>query len=472
MKYKKIHFVGIKGVGMAPLAIIAKQAGCIVTGCDVGDSFITDTQLHQSGITPEIGFHPDHLKDVDLVITTGAHGGYDNQEIKTAKEKNIPLLTQGQAVGEFMKGTLFDHNFVGISIAGCHGKTTTTAMVATIFQEAGKDPSYIIGTGYVPSLKGAGHFGEGEFFIAEADEYATEPQYDKTAKFLWQYPTYAVITNIEFDHPDIYPSIVEVRRAYELFLNNVQKNGVLFVNGDDENTKKILENYSGKIIKFGLNSSNDYVLDTIQRDNDKTVFTIKKDQQTFGTFYIHSFGEHNVLNALAAILVSEAAGISQEEIQKGLDAFIGTQRRAEFKGKLPSGALVYDDYAHHPTEIKKTLMAFRTMYPAKHIVPIFQPHTFSRTKLLFDDFVYSFNEADTVIITDIYKSNREKADSDVSSENLVKAMKSNNQEVIYIPELQNVVKYIKENAFSEDTVLITMGAGDVYKISDQLMLNL
>src|SRR5438309_5801586 len=179
-KIKSIHFVGIKGVGMTPLAIIAKEAGFNVSGCDIGDIFITDEPLRHAGIVVQIGFSVDHLHNQDLLITTGAHSGYDNPEVKAAKEKDIPIVTQGEAVGIFMDGELFGKSFQGISIAGCHGKTTTTAMIATVFSHAGLQPSYVIGSSNIVPLGLPGHFDQGKYFIAEADEYATEPKYDHT----------------------------------------------------------------------------------------------------------------------------------------------------------------------------------------------------------------------------------------------------------------------------------------------------
>lgn len=465
-----IHFIGIKGVGMTPLAIIAKEAGFIVSGCDVNETFITDAILDKAGIMPLVGFSADHLEHVTMVITTGAHGGFGNQEVLAAKEKGIPVLTQGEAVGLFMKGDLFHKMQKGISIAGCHGKTTTTAMIATMLQHAQKDPSYVIGTSEIASLPFPGHFGKGDYFIAEADEYATEPKADKKAKFLWQYPTIAIITNIEFDHPDMYASLEDVVNAYALFLKNISKDGILIINGDDENCKNIIINYKNKILTFGFNSNNNYVLSNIHIETGKTVFDVYAENTLQGTFTIPVFGEHNAMNALATIITGLHIGLSAKEIQNGLAVFTGSKRRFEYKGVLAAGGLVYDDYAHHPTEVKKTLEAFRSLYPDKKIVCIFQPHTFSRTKLLFEDFLYSFEAADTVILTDIFASKREAKDESVSSEKLAVALADKHENVILIPKLADVVQYIKEKKFSADTVCITMGAGDVYKINDQLNL--
>lgn len=465
---KKIHFLGIKGVGVAPLAIIAKQAGFIVSGCDVAETFITESSLHSVGITPLVGFEPSHIQDVDLVITTGAHGGFDNPEIKAAKEKNIPIITQGEAVGIFMTGAIFGKKLQGISVTGCHGKTTTTAMIATLFKVAGKDPSFIIGTGDIPSLGTSGAYGNGEYFIAEADEYATEPKYNKKPKFLWQYPQILVITNVEYDHPDVYKTMDDVVAAYTEFTKHVEEKGVLIANGDDLYTKKILEQYKGRKILFGTSMDNDFVLSNVVIENGKTTFSVlhsgEKDLYT-----VSVIGKHNALNALASIIAAKEAGVQNTDIQKGLLAFRGTKRRLEYKGVLPTGAILYDDYAHHPTEIASSLQALKDMYPNKHLVCIFQPHTYSRTKLLFDQFISSFKAADRVILTDIFASAREAMDPSISSEILAQGVKQYQSNVLYLSKLPDVVKYINDQKYQADTVVVTMGAGDVYQIADSIL---
>ncbi len=468
MKYKHIHFIGVKGVGMTPLAILAKEAGCTVTGCDIADTFITDAALEKADIHPEIGFNADHLSNVDLVITTGAHGGYDNKEVQAAKEKGIPVWTQGEAVGEFMKGEIFDHPQKGISIAGCHGKTTTTAMIATLLTDAGKDPSYIIGTSDIASLVAAGHHGKGEYFVAEADEYATEPLHDKTPKFLWQHPFFLVITNIEFDHPDLYSSLDDVLSAYEKLVKNIHPDGKLIINGDDPESKKIIKKYAQNIATFGLNSNNNYVLKNITISADKTMFEVWFENRLFGSFATHAIGEHNAYNALAAIIIAKEIGLNIEAIQKGLLAFTGTKRRFEYKGKLSSGALLYDDYAHHPTEIQKTLRAMKQLCQNKKIVCIFQPHTLSRTKILFEQFIYSFKSADVVLLSDIYASLREKKDDSISTSHLANEMKKIHDNVVYLPSITDVVNYLNTQNYGQEYIIVTMGAGDIYKIHEKL----
>lgn len=468
-KKKSIHFVGIKGVGMTPLAIIAKEAGFNVSGCDIKEEFITDEALKRAKIVLLTEFSKDHVKDVDLVITTGAHGGFDNPEVQYAKYTGIPVMTQGEAVGEFMNGEILSRKFEGISIAGSHGKTTTTAMLATIFKESGFDPSFIIGTGSIPSLGSPGHYGRGRYFIAEADEYATEPIYDKTPKFLWQHPKIAIFTNIEFDHPDLYKSIDDVREAFLQFANQLPKDGVLIINGDDRECQKLIKQYPGRIITFGRNSTNDFFLKKVNVSGAQTFFWVESNKTSLGEFNLKVVGEHNALNALGAVVTALELGVGIDKIKNGLAAFTGSKRRFEYVGKLKAGALLFDDYAHHPTEIKKTLLAFHQSFPKLKLVCIFQPHTYSRTKMLFEEFIYSFNYVQTVIICNIYQSLREKPDPSISSQLLVQSMTKVGKHAIFLPELSDVIEYIEKKSYGHDTVIVTMGAGNVYKIASSLL---
>src|SRR3989338_4216852 len=467
-KIKSIHFVGIKGVGMTPLAIIAKEAEMKVTGSDIEEEFITDVSLKNAKIASLIGFSKENVKDADLVIATGAHGGLKNTEVLEEKRKKIPVWTQGQAVGEYMKGNLFKREFIGISVAGSHGKTTTTAMIATILAENNLDPSFLIGTGSVPSLGAPGHFGKGKYFVAEADEYATEPESDLTPKFLWQNPKIEVFTNIEFDHPDIYKSVDEIREDFLRFANKIPKDGILIAGGDDKQIKELLKDYSGAKVTFGFSPVNDYVLEKVRYEDEKMFFWISAKGTSLGEFPLNAIGGFNISNALASIIAGVEVGLSLQNIKKAIGKYNGSKRRFEFIGRLKTGAKVFDDYAHHPTEIKKTLAAIRKNNSKSKIVCIFQPHTYSRTKALFSDFVTSFYDADTVILMAIYPSLREEKDSTVSSELLAQKISQTHRDVLFLPDESSVVEYIDKKKYGDNTIIITMGAGDVYKISEKL----
>lgn len=463
-----IHFVGIKGVGMTPLAIIAKEAGFKVTGSDIDEEFITDAALKKAGISPTSGFKEENVTGCDLVITTGAHNGFDNIEVKKAKGLGIDIMTTGQACGAFMNGKIFNKKFTGISVAGTHGKTTTTGMIATIFKENKLDPSFVIGTGNVGSLGAPGHFGKGKFFVAEADEYANEPKYDKRPKFLLQYPKIAVFTNLEFDHPDIYPDIESIRKVFLQFANQLPQNGSLIVCGDDRQIQKLIYEYKKPVITYGFSPDNNYVITKVSISGERMFFWVNAFGKRLGEFMLNVVGEHNALNALAALITSIEAGLTFDKAKSGLAAFTGSKRRLEYVGELSTGAKVYDDYAHHPTEIKKTLLALRKQYPDKKIVCFFQPHTYSRTKQLFDEFTRAFENADTVILSDIYASAREPFDAKINSKLLAEATAKNHKEVLHLAKLSDLIEFIDQKRYGIKNVLVTMGAGDIYKINSHL----
>lgn len=469
-KIKSIHFVGIKGVGLTSLALITKEAKINVSGSDITDEFITDAILKKAGIQVYSGFSSVHVGSVDLVITTGAHGGFDNEEVKTARAKHIPVMTHGEALGAFMQGEILGRSFRGISVTGCHGKTTTSAMVATLLKSAHLDPSFAIGTGFIPSLGNPGHLGSGTYFVAEADEYATEPVYDKTPKFLWQHPQVAVFTNIELDHPDLYPSIKAIAEAYLRFAQKIEPGGALIANGDDPLIHAMLGNYAGRVVRFGYSGANDFILKRVTVSGEQTFFWVDAKSAHLGEFALKVSGEHNALNALATLAVGMEIGLSVGQVRAGLSEFQGTERRFQYVGRLASGALLFDDYAHHPTEIIKTLRACRQRFPKMKIVCIFQPHTYSRTKMFFNEFAHAFSDADTVILAPIYPSLREEPDETVSSRMLSISMNTFRKNVLFLPTPDSVVEYIDEQAFGQDTVVITMGAGDIYKINSKVKI--
>ncbi len=466
---KKIHFVGIKGVGMAPLAIIAKEARIQVSGSDVEEVFITDGELRAAGIDPLPGFDPSRVSGVDLVIATSAHQGRENPEVLAARKLGIEVLTQGEALAKFQTGELLNRNLKGISVAGSHGKTTTTSIIATMLKEAGLDPSYSIGTGEIPTLGSSGHFGKGEYFVAEADEYVVDALSDKTPKFLLMKPKYSVVTNIDYDHPDVYASMEVMRKAFVEFSDKVTSDGALIACGDGEENRKFLSEVLTRKITYGSSPTNDFSLQRLSFSEDKMFFWVNSRGTLLGDFSMKVFGEHNAINALSAIALGLEIGLSLEQIKKGLSVFKGSKRRSEFIGQLENGALLYDDYGHHPAEIKATLRSFRTAFPKKRIICVFQPHMYSRTKTLFDDFSRAFIDCDLVIIPEIFPSFREEADPDFSSSLLVTEVKKHSKEALYFPTFTDVVKYLTSQKMDRNTLILTMGAGDVYKIGQLIM---
>jgi UDP-N-acetylmuramate--alanine ligase len=468
-KIKKIHFTGIKGVGMTPLAIIAKEAGFKITGSDVAEKFITDEELSEAGIKIFEGFSEKNIIDQDLVIATGAHGGSNNIEVVKALEKNIPVLNQGQALGIFQRGDILNKKNIGISVAGSHGKTTTTAILATILKENSLDPSYVIGTGKIPSLGASGHFGKGEYFITEADEYFSDIESDRVAKFMHQDPKIILVTNIDFDHPDVFPTFDELKKVYRSFIEKLPQDGLLVICGDGVKNREFKKTVNVSKVTYGFSPDNDYVIDKVGFDQEKMFFWVSSHGASLGQFSTRIFGEHNARNSLGALVVALEIGLSANQIKKGLSAFKGTKRRAEFIVKLKEGHLLYDDYAHHPEEIKETLSAFRSAFQKYNIVVIFQPHMYSRTKKLFDDFVISFDKADEIIITEIFPSFREPIDKNFSSKLIVDELNKRGKKAQYCEETKDVIKYLPSGSYPDNTILITMGAGDIYKVGQDII---
>lgn len=415
---KRIYFVGIKGVAMAALALWAKESGKEVAGSDVEEEFPTDEELQKAHIQVLNGFEAAHLMAFkpDLVMYTGAHGGRDNSQVVWSNDNAIPTIPHGQALGLAMEGKR------QISVAGSHGKTTTSAMVATILVEAGLDPSYAIGCGSIRGLGAAGHAGKGDWFIAEADEYVTDPGHDLTPRFMWQKPEILVVTNIDYDHPDAYSDLLAVQQA---FIALQKQSKFTFICADDE-ASSVLKR-AGNVATFGLSKK----LDELK---------------------LQIPGRHNMLNAAAAAAACGRIGIAWEVVKRGLERFGGTKRRFEKLGEL-RGALIYDDYAHHPKEIEATIAAFRDKFPKKRLIVVFQPHTYSRTKALLVDFARALGMADIALVTDIYASARETQ----TEEGLARKLGG-----VYAPTKNDVSGWLHKE-FKEDDVIVFMGAGDIYK---------
>lgn len=469
-----MYFVGIKGVGMASLALIAKQAGVHVFGSDVDTEFITDTVLQKADIKILKGFDPKNIDSISyqtsdevLVITTGAHRGLENPECLEAQKRGIKVVTHGQAVGLFMQGDLFDKNFSGISIAGAHGKTTTTALLATCLSFLNQDPSYTVGTSEIFPLHDAGYFGNGKYFIAEADEYASDIEHDKTAKLLYQHPEYAIINNIDFDHPDFYHSIDDVKNVFEIFCQQIKK--TIIINGDDDNSQELIKKYNTKCITFGKGEENIYRVTDVSAQGLSVSFRVFHHQEDKGIFSLSIPGVHNALNALGVIALLTELGFSFDQIREVLPKFKGTKRRSEMIGTTQEGAMIIDDYAHHPKEIDTTLQSLKLAFPDKKIVCIFQPHMYSRTKALLDDFVQAFEKTNILFFLPIFASAREKVEDQSIYKEIEQKFRTTSTQVIFPENETFVVEYIHKNLNAPNILVVTMGAGDVYKIGQKLV---
>ena len=466
-KLKHIHFTGIKGVGMASLALCLKDLGKKVSGSDVAEVFVTDEVLKKNKIAWKIGFGESNLKPKpDLLVTTAAHGGFLNPEVKIAEKNNIPV----KSYAEFM-ADLANCKKV-ISVCGVGGKTTTASMIAVLLNKNKLSPSYVIGVGSIFPIGYAGRYeATGEYFICEADDYAVSPGVDNTPKFMLLNPFITVVTNIEYDHPDVYNSFEDTKLAFKNYFDKISNNGALIACIDNENVVNIINSLKKRIITYGIKNEADYRIKNIKYNNQKTHFDLfeKKTKKTYGDLVINIPGEFNIRNATATFIVGVILGISENNLRKGLVAFQGCRRRFEKMGQY-KGALLYDDYAHPPSEIVSVLKATRGWYPQKRIVAIFQPHTFSRTKALFNDFSKAFKNADVVGFMDIYASARESFDATVSSEGLADEVKKYHENVYYLGKHEETLKWNDENVKKGDIVL-TMGAGDIFHLYDKLKLN-
>lgn len=447
---------------MAPLAIYMKQAGFSVTGTDVSDRFITDEVLEQAKIPILTNFLPSHItRRTDVVIATGAHGGKTNPEVRKALKLGIPVFMHGQMLGNIMSGK------EGVAVSGCHGKTTTASALAFLLSTSGFDPSYSIGTSTIIGLGPAGHHGSGNIFIAEADEYMTCPVTDPTPRFLWQKPKMLIITNIEYDHPDAFPTFNDVKNAFLRLTENVDAKGTVIACIDNRHVRELLPFIKRNVVTYGFSKDADFRIYSFSLLEGVSFMKVANKTVEIAEFMLNIAGKHNMLNLLAASVAANFSGCSWEKIKANIKNFQGSKRRFE-KIEEVADVLFYDDYAHHPSEIRATLAACRNWYPKRYIIVLFQPHTFSRTKILFKEFATSFSDCDEVIVTDIYPSAREAFDPTISSKLLVAEIKKIKKQAMHLPGKVDAVAYLKKH-YVPKSIVMTMGAGDIYKWHDDLI---
>jgi UDP-N-acetylmuramate--alanine ligase len=451
---KHIHFVGIKGVAMAALALYCKQKGIKVTGSDVADEFPTDQELKNAKIPVLVGFDPQNISDKfapDVVIYTGAHGGRENPIVVAALATNIPVFAHGQALGIFMEEQR------QIVVAGSHGKTTTSAMIATILTHAGTHPSYAIGCGSINTTMVAGRYGKGDWFIAEGDEYVTDRGHDDTPRFLWTAPEILVVTNIDFDHPDAYANLEAVQDAFVKLTQKQRGMKLAIVNVDDAPSNCLLGH--NPLVTYGFSPRADVRIERVSASAGRMFFTLTRGGVELGEFALAVPGRHNVLNATAAILASEATGLGLDTVKEGLVTFTGTKRRFEKIGEH-GNIEYYDDYAHHPHEIEATLAAAKSWFPKRRIIAVFQPHTYSRTKALLPEFSRAFRDASCVLLADIYASAREHDTLGITGASLVEETSKNHSQVFWTKDEDAILQKLSVITKPNDVVLF-MGAGDI-----------
>ena len=462
-RLKNVHFTGIKGVGMASLALCFDDLGIKVSGSDTNEVFVTDETLEKRKIEWRVGFSGKNVsRKCDLLITTGAHGGLTNPEVLEAKKRGIATITHAEGLAKIAAGKEV------IAVSGVGGKSTTSSIISHLLEKAGLEPSFAIGVGNIFPLGTPGKFNsKGKHFICEADEFAISPGINDNPRFSLLSPKILVATNIEHDHPDIYPRLSDTKETFKEFFKKVPEDGWLVVNVDNKNIRDVISDVDVPKATYGFSPDADWKIFDVSYSPGSTLFSLIHKGDIVKNIKINIPGQYNVQNATAAFVVATLLGISPKKVKDGLNSFVGVKRRFEFVGEV-GGMLIYDDYAHHPLEIKAVLKAVREWFPDRRVVAVFQPHTYSRTKALFSQFAMSFKGADVSAFMDIYSSAREKKDPNVSSERLAQETKKYVKNSYYIGSHKEATYWLKKNLRSGD-LLLTLGAGDIFYLHEDLL---
>lgn len=446
-----IYFIGIGGISMSGLAEILASRGHQVSGTDVKETAVTK-HLQSLGIHINFGHRAENITDdITLVVYTAAIHD-DNPELLAAHEKGIRIMDRAHLLGQIM-----DEYHDSVAVSGTHGKTTTTSMVSEILLAAEKDPTITVG-GILPTIGSNLRIGNSPYFVAEACEY-----FDS---FLQFNPFIAIILNVESDHLDYFKTLENIRRSFHAFAQRVPDKGLLVISEKIDNVEELTDGLTCHVETFGLSEKANWRAENIVHEADgRNSFDVYHNGAFFTTIHLHIPGEYNITNALAAIAASAFLGAAPEDCVKGLHHYTGTERRFQLKGKK-DGITVIDDYAHHPTEIKAALAAAQNV---QHNTTwcVFQPHTFSRTRFLFDEFGEAFGDADEIIIADIFAA-RETDDGTVSAAQLADRIAQTGKSARYVGDFAAIEAYLREHCKSGD-LLMTVGAGDVYKIGENFL---
>ena len=451
-QYKRIHCLGIGGIGLSAVAEILRDRGYIVSGTDINPSKVT-RHLEYLGIKVYTSHEAENVEGVDAIVYSAAVSE-ENPEVVRARELGIPLFSRAEVLGMIM-----DDYENSVAICGTHGKTTVTSMTSLILRNAEYKPTILVG-GNLPQINGNVEIGCTKYFVTEACEYMDS--------FLQLRPSIGVILNIDSDHLDYFKDMDHIVKSFSTFVEQIPEGGIIIAFGDNPFVRSILKGHKNKIT-YGYSESNDFYAENISfNESGYPSFDIFHKGDRIVSLELSVPGEHNVLNAMAAFVTASYLGVDNGTIASTLKEYSGTNRRFDFMGTTDNGVKVIDDYAHHPTEIKATLAAARNVKHNK-LWLIFQPHTYTRTKALFNEFVDAFEDTDVVILTDIYAA-REKDIYNISSYKLMNAMKVKHPDkpVYYVKDFEDIARYIEKFA-GKDDIVMTMGAGDVYKVGDMLL---
>ena len=449
-KTQHIHFVGIGGIGMSGIAELLLNLNYSISGSDVKNSEILK-RLRKLGAKIYIGHKKSNIKDADVVVYSSAVN-LENIEVKTARGFSIPVIRRAEMLAELMRMKY------GIAVAGSHGKTTTTSLISTVLAKGGLDPTVVIG-GRLNSLGSNAKLGEGEFLIAEADE--------SDGSFTRLSPTIAVVTNIDKEHMDHYKDLNDIKEAFLEFINKVPFYGLSILCLDEQYIQELIPKVEKKYVTYGLTSQADYMAKNVSYSGLETSFNLYIKGKEKGEMVINMPGLHSVYNALATIAVGLELDIPFKKIKEALMEFSGIQRRFEIKGEA-GGVMVVDDYGHHPTEIKAVLKAAKEGFKEKRLVVVFQPHRYTRTEYLLNDFFTAFNDSDKLIITGIYSAG-EKPIKGIDAKLIYEgAKKYGHKDVSYIKDLSKIVDFLTD-VVEEGDLVLTLGAGNILSVGDEFL---
>lgn len=467
LSWKRAYLVGIKGVGMTSLAVLLQQAGVVVSGSDVSERFVTDALLDQTGISVEEFSQASLPSDVDGVIFSGAHRGSLHALVQDARDRRLPTLTLAEAVGALSSAKKT------VVTCGVGGKSTTSAWLSLMLTRANLDPAFSVGVGTIPDLGTSGKWGSGEWFIVEGDEYVSDPVQERVIpRFLYLHPFAVLCTGIAYDHPDVYSSEDDTCRAFGTLWQRIPAEGVVVVRSGDRLTEQVLQQYpvACRVIRVGESADADVQCAFTPTPTGTTVELTWKNSGNHTQAEIQLLGMHNAWNAALSAVLAQEIGVASDAVQQGMREFHSTPRRFEFKGVSEQGWRCYDDYAHHPKELAAISQTLTEWFSNQRVVVAFQPHTYSRTKALWNDFVQVLAKMPgKVCVLPIFSSARESDDPSVQISDLVSEINQAGGNAEMAQTDQDLLKYLQDE--TEPGVFITLGAGDVYLIYEQLTRN-
>ncbi|WP_445355852.1 UDP-N-acetylmuramate--L-alanine ligase [Microbulbifer sp. EKSA008] len=457
-RIRRIHFIGIGGAGMSGIAEVLQNQGYEVSGSDLRESAVTD-RLRKLGVKVQIGHSEENVRGVDVVVNSSAVHG-DNPELIEAREKRIPIVRRAEMLGELMRYRY------GIAVAGTHGKTTTTSLIASIFAADKKDPTFVIG-GLVNAAGANAALGESRYLVAEADE--------SDASFIHLQPMVTVITNIDADHMETYGGDFEkVKQIFIDFVHNLPFYGLAVVCGDDANVQEVIPKFSRPVLTYGFDEGNDYRIVEVKQQPLRSHFTVQRPKGDLLQVSVNTPGIHNVLNATAAIAVASDEGVSDEAIRQGLIGFQGVGRRFQIYGDYAVSddteadkVMLVDDYGHHPREVAATVKTVRDGWPDRRLVMIYQPHRYTRTRDLFEDFVQVLSEVDKLILLDVYSAG-EAPIAGADGRTLARSLRNRGQVDPIFMETIDQVPPVLADLLEPGDIVLTQGAGNVGALSQRL----